>query len=107
MIRGTSDDKQATEALAAFGYNYEPEAPARLRLWAEHALSVSVFRRCFTQWHLAGLSGQRAGLRYDQVRIVFDAIGGLPEAWPDTFNELQVLESASLELWSEQRAALE
>jgi hypothetical protein len=40
-------------------------------------------------------------LRYSAARLVFDALGGKPEDWAETLDELQVMEISALNTWDE------
>lgn len=68
-------------------------------IWPCNVVALAVFRRCFTQWYVGGMDGRRTGLRYAVARGIFDALGGKPEDWLDTLEELQVMEAAALEIW--------
>lgn len=62
---------------------------------------MTLFQTCRTQWHRVGLEGIAVGLDYTALDFVMKQRG--LEKEPGLFDQLQVLEQATLDYWSEQR----
>lgn len=72
-------------------------------LWAENENVWNLFTRCATQWQHAGMEGVKVGLNYRGVELVANRTGcKLSHA---RFADLQLLESAALGAWDDQRIA--
>jgi hypothetical protein len=86
LFHGCTDTDTQNEALAALNITASPQqvAPdAPLDIWPENWAGLCAFLRMQTQWATAGMGGLM-GLRYAE--------------WPQAFEAIQVLESASRRL---------
>lgn len=55
-----------------------------------------------TQWHAAGLSGERAGLRYEALASVAGLLG--MKVTTEMFGDIRAMEAAALDVWAKRRA---
>ena len=90
------------EALAVWGLVAETPmvSPVDLfYLWPENVPAWQLFQRCATQWR-SGMAG-REGLDYVGVQVVMDMGPIRLRQRRQRFAEVQVMESAALQAWSE------
>lgn len=71
-----------------------------VELWPENLPAVDLYLAVQTQWRYAGMDGQPTGYDYAGIRAAM-ALRGDP---PELFADLQVLESAYLDIVTAQRA---
>lgn len=80
----------------------QPAEPDDCWIWPENWVAVQVFRRLRTQWlrEYDGMNGRELyyGLRYEAVEPTLRLLRIPRREWPDTFDRLDVLESAALPL---------
>lgn len=74
-----------------------------IEVWPDCMQTVEVFIDMDTQWRRAGMSGERAGMDYTVLPVVF-GIRGIPKKqWPDLFDDLRVMEVAVLDFLSKKK----
>lgn len=80
-----------------------PRHAGEFPLWPENRAVFELFADCATQWHHAGMDGQRTGLNYPGVEVVATRHGykWTRERWAD----FRACEDTALYAWSQQRAA--
>jgi len=74
-------------------------------VWEENWRAVSLFAGLATQWRMhIGMAGVHyQGLDYDAVKTVLMLKRVPRSAWPETFDDLQVMERAALPLLNESK----
>lgn len=68
---------------------------AAIELWPEVDLAVEVFDKMRTQWRV-GANGA-TGLDYSVLPFVLRMVRVPRSGWPDVFDDLRVIENASLD----------
>ena len=100
---GSRIDKDANDALAAFGLVHVGEVPDNsIDVWPENWKAVEVFVAMSTQWNTT-FQGGIIGLRYEALPAVmrYCAIPRAEQA--DVFHGLRIMEHAALESFRDGR----
>lgn len=73
-------------------YAAEPDT----EVWPENWPAYSIFACVTSQWTVAGMTGQRVGLRYEAVYPLLDRTAQSDEDWRELFADIRVLEREAL-----------
>jgi len=96
-------ETEVDTALAVFGLvaMRNVETPDELYLWPENVATWNLFHALSTQW-LVGMGGA-TGLNYEAVNIVMNHRRIARRDRNRVFEEIQVMERATLKAWSEKK----
>lgn len=72
------------------------EGPVEFEVWPENWTTVQAFLAMSTQWHRAGMEGQRVGLYYPSLDAVYEGLEIRKKDRSRVFRGLQTMEGAAL-----------
>lgn len=87
--------------LEELGFTAAEVAPDEVMVWAENWPAVAAFGRLMTQW-MVGMSGA-TGIAYPSIPIVLEMSGIDRKDWPQTFDDIRVMEQEALACMRERR----
>lgn len=85
------------EELAAFGLTAEDVAADPVDIWPDNVAAFQIFSFMGTQWRVGGMGGA-TGLDYNVMYRKMDRLSLSPDDYDALESDLQIMESAALEL---------
>ncbi|MGK5049752.1 DUF1799 domain-containing protein [Janthinobacterium sp. GB4P2] len=83
--------------MAAFGLTAEDVAADPVDIWPDNIAAFQIFSLMGTQWRVGGMGGA-TGLDYNVMYRKMDRLSLSPDDYDALESDLQIMESAALEL---------